>query len=84
MWGGRFAEGTSSRVESFSESVSIDSRLYAQDIRGSIAHARMNFRHTEYSKSPGFYVFTEMTEIIVLTVNMKSVYLCIRDYWCIT
>ena len=41
MWGGRFAEGTSSRVESFSESVSIDSRLYAQDIRGSIAHARM-------------------------------------------
>ncbi len=41
MWGGRFAEGTSSNVEAFSESVSIDSRLYAQDIRGSIAHARM-------------------------------------------
>jgi len=41
LWGGRFSEGTSSNVEAFSESVSIDSRLYAQDIRGSIAHARM-------------------------------------------
>jgi argininosuccinate lyase len=41
LWGGRFAESTSSLVESFSESVSFDRRLYAQDIRGSQAHARM-------------------------------------------
>ena len=41
LWGGRFAESTSSLVEKFSESVSFDQRLYRQDIRGSQAHARM-------------------------------------------
>lgn len=40
-WGGRFSEGTDALVEAFSESVSFDRRLYAQDIAGSIAHARM-------------------------------------------
>ena len=40
-WGGVFAEATDRRVEKFTESVSFDRRLYAQDIRGSIAHAQM-------------------------------------------
>ncbi len=40
-WGGRFSEGTDALVEAFSESVSYDRRLYAQDIAGSLAHARM-------------------------------------------
>ncbi len=40
-WGGRFAGGTDRRVEEFTESISFDQRLYAHDIRGSIAHARM-------------------------------------------
>ena len=40
-WGGRFTEATDSFVEQFSASVQFDSRLYAHDIRGSIAHARM-------------------------------------------
>ncbi|HLQ86571.1 MAG TPA: argininosuccinate lyase [Salinisphaeraceae bacterium] len=40
-WGGRFAEGPDARVTAFTESVSFDRRLAAQDIRGSIAHARM-------------------------------------------
>jgi len=40
-WGGVFAEGTDHRVEQFTESVSFDRRLYAQDIRCSIAHAQM-------------------------------------------
>lgn len=40
-WGGRFAGGTDRRVESFTESISFDRRLFEQDIRGSIAHARM-------------------------------------------
>ena len=41
LWGGRFAESTSSLMEAFSESVSFDRRLYRQDIAGSQAHARM-------------------------------------------
>jgi argininosuccinate lyase len=40
-WGGVFEEATDRRVEKFTESVSFDRRLYAQDIAGSIAHAQM-------------------------------------------
>jgi argininosuccinate lyase len=40
-WGGVFAEATDRRVEKFTESVSFDRRLYAHDIRASIAHAQM-------------------------------------------
>lgn len=38
---GAFGEAVDKRVEQFSESISFDHRLYAQDIAGSIAHARM-------------------------------------------
>jgi argininosuccinate lyase (EC 4.3.2.1) len=41
MWGGRFSEGTAASMEAYSESVSFDWQLYAEDIRGSQAHARM-------------------------------------------
>jgi argininosuccinate lyase len=40
-WSGRFSRRTSDIVESFSESVSFDNRLWKYDIEGSIAHARM-------------------------------------------
>ena len=40
MWKGRFRQAPSSLLKSYSESVSFDWRLYRQDIRGSIAHAR--------------------------------------------
>ncbi|GAN32010.1 MAG: argininosuccinate lyase [Candidatus Brocadia sp. AMX2] len=40
-WGGRFTKQTASSVESFTESVSFDWRLYQYDIEGSIAHATM-------------------------------------------
>ncbi len=41
LWGGRFTKGTDKVVEDFHSSISFDQRLYRQDIRGSIAHARM-------------------------------------------
>jgi argininosuccinate lyase len=40
-WGGRFTEPTDAFVERFTASVTFDKRLYAADIRGSIAHATM-------------------------------------------
>src|SRR3970282_574854 len=40
-WSGRFRKGTHKLVEAYTTSVAFDSRLYAQDIRGSMAHARM-------------------------------------------
>jgi argininosuccinate lyase len=40
-WGGVFEQATDRRVEKFTESVSFDRRLYAQDIAASIAHTQM-------------------------------------------
>lgn len=40
-WGGRFKERTSGAVEAYTESISFDRELYAQDIAGSQAHAAM-------------------------------------------
>lgn len=40
MWKGRFQQPTSTLVQRYGESVSFDWRLYAHDIRGSIAHAK--------------------------------------------
>lgn len=39
-WGGRFAEPTHASVEQFTSSLTFDRRLFEQDIRGSIAHAK--------------------------------------------
>ena len=41
LWGGRFTQPTDAFVEEFTASIQFDKRLYHQDIRGSIAHARM-------------------------------------------
>ena len=40
-WGGRFDGATDARVEAFTESIRVDSRLYPHDIRASQAHATM-------------------------------------------
>lgn len=41
LWGGRFTKKTNDLVFNFNESLSFDRKLYKQDIRGSITHARM-------------------------------------------
>jgi argininosuccinate lyase len=41
MWGGRFASGPSAIMQAINASISFDRKLYAQDIRGSIAHSQM-------------------------------------------
>ncbi len=40
LWDGRFSEKTHNAVERFTASIDIDSRLYAYDIEGSIAHCQ--------------------------------------------
>ena len=39
MWKGRFQEQTAELLQTFSESISFDWRLYAHDVEGSIAHS---------------------------------------------
>ena len=41
LWGGRFTKETDELVYNFNASISFDQKLYAQDIKGSIAHATM-------------------------------------------
>ncbi|WP_421871951.1 argininosuccinate lyase [Nitratireductor rhodophyticola] len=41
MWGGRFASGPDAVMEAINASIGFDRKLYAQDIRGSLAHAAM-------------------------------------------
>ena len=41
MWGGRFASGPAAIMEAINASIGFDRKLYAQDIAGSQAHARM-------------------------------------------
>lgn len=41
LWGGRFEKGTDELVNDFNSSIRFDKRMYKQDIKGSIAHAKM-------------------------------------------
>lgn len=41
LWGGRFSKQTDSLVDDFNSSIRLDQRMYREDIKGSIAHARM-------------------------------------------
>lgn len=41
LWGGRFKSGVNELVNTFNASISIDSRMYKEDILGSLAHVKM-------------------------------------------
>ena len=41
LWGGRFEKSTDEMINDFQASINFDKRLYREDIRGSIAHAKM-------------------------------------------
>ena len=61
LWGGRFSKSTDALVDDFNSSIRFDSRMYAQDIRGSQAHAEMLGRQGIISK--------EDSELIVKTLG---------------
>ena len=41
LWSGRFQKNTDAKVDDFNSSIRFDQRMYKQDIKGSIAHAKM-------------------------------------------
>jgi len=63
LWGGRFEKDTDKLVEHFHSSISFDSRLYRQDIRGSIAHARMLGRQGIISEDDAERIIWGLKEI---------------------
>jgi argininosuccinate lyase len=63
-WQGRFEEETSRTLEDFSQSVSFDRELYPQDIRGSIAHARMLARQGIITEEDSKLIIKGLEEIL--------------------
>jgi argininosuccinate lyase len=62
-WGGRFREKTSKVLDSFTESISFDRRLWKYDIQGSIAHARMLGRQGIITKEDSLKIANGLEEI---------------------
>uniref|UniRef100_UPI004057433B argininosuccinate lyase n=1 Tax=Candidatus Electronema sp. TaxID=2698783 RepID=UPI004057433B len=63
LWGGRFAAQTAASVESFTESISYDWRLYRHDIMGSKAHAKMLAKQGLISGEERDAIISGLTEI---------------------
>jgi len=63
MWKGRFSQPTSQLVQSYGESVSFDWRLYAHDIRGSIAHSKGLVKAGIISSDEQFLIEAGLNEI---------------------
>lgn len=60
---GVFQAATDRRLEAFSESISFDHRLYAHDVRGSIAHAQMLCREGLLSAEEAAQIESVLLEI---------------------
>ncbi len=64
MWGGRFSKTTDHLVEDFHSSISFDQRLYREDIKGSIAHARMLGFQNIISESKADQIINGLQEVL--------------------
>ena len=64
LWGGRFSKTTSDFVDDFHSSISFDKRMYAQDITGSMAHAKMLCKQGIISKEDEQAILTGLEGIL--------------------
>jgi argininosuccinate lyase len=63
MWGGQFASGPAEIMAEINASIGFDCRLYAQDIRGSLAHAAMLVKTGIITKKEGAAIADGLHEI---------------------
>ena len=64
LWGGRFKKGTDKSVNDFNSSIPFDSRMYREDIEGSIAHASMLGNQGIISKDASDRIVSGLLEIL--------------------
>ncbi|WP_294400844.1 argininosuccinate lyase [uncultured Clostridium sp.] len=64
LWGGRFKKGTDKSVNDFNSSIPFDSRMYREDIEGSIAHASMLGDQGIISKDASDRIVSGLLEIL--------------------
>ncbi len=63
MWGGQYAQGPAEIMAEINASIGFDGRLYAQDIRGSIAHAEMLAKAGILTKRESALIISGLKEI---------------------
>ena len=63
LWGGRFTKGTDKAVEDFTSSIAFDARMYAEDIAGSKAHAKMLAKQNIISQEDCDAIVAGLTKI---------------------
>jgi argininosuccinate lyase len=63
LWGGRFTKQENQLTEDFNASISFDSRMYRQDIQGSIAHASMLARQGIITQAEAEQIIAGLKEI---------------------
>ena len=64
LWGGRFQKSTDAKVDDFNSSIRFDQRMYRQDIKGSIAHAKMLGKQGIISLEDSEKIVSGLTEIL--------------------
>ena len=64
MWGGRFATGPDAVMEEINASIDFDRKLYAQDIAGSKAHAKMLAKQGIISKQDAKQICSGLDTIL--------------------
>lgn len=75
LWGGRFQKSTDKRVDDFNSSIRFDKRMYRQDIRGSIAHAKMLGKQGIIPKEDSDKIITGLNEILADIENGRVEFL---------
>lgn len=88
LWSGRFTKPTDKLTEDFNASIAFDSRMFKQDIRGSIAHARMLARQGIITTEESERIITGLQEIeadldagkLEFTVEAEDVHMNIETF----
>lgn len=69
LWGGRFKKGTNDLVNDFNSSINVDSRMYEEDIEGSLAHVKMLGKQGIIPKDAAKRIENGLTEILTRMDN---------------
>ena len=75
LWGGRFQKSTDKKVDDFNSSIRFDKRMYRQDIKGSIAHAKMLGKQGIIPQADSNAIVDELKNILTDIGNGKVEFL---------
>ncbi len=78
MWAGRFSKALDKKADDFNSSISVDCRMYRQDITGSMAHAAMLGKQGIITKEESEKIIEGLSEILAdidegkLAIDMEA------------